>query len=108
MSEHNICPECRCAFVQPFCCTTCGAQKLYDATLLSAESRANRLTAERDALRMALIPLVQAAISLGARLQDCELEKLPDEQGDGLEDEVYGLQTMAFEAKDVLAKYAVT
>ena len=27
------CPSCRNAFVQPFVCTTCGAQKLYDATL---------------------------------------------------------------------------
>lgn len=29
----HVCPDCRNQFVQPFKCTTCGAQKLYDATL---------------------------------------------------------------------------
>ena len=27
------CPDCRNEFVQPFKCTTCGAQKLYDTTM---------------------------------------------------------------------------
>lgn len=27
------CPDCRCRFVQPFKCTTCGAEKLYDETV---------------------------------------------------------------------------
>jgi hypothetical protein len=31
----HVCPDCRNQFVQPFVCTTCGAQKLYDATVKS-------------------------------------------------------------------------
>jgi len=29
----NTCPDCKCQFVQPFKCITCGAEKLYDATV---------------------------------------------------------------------------
>lgn len=29
------CPVCECNFVQPFVCTTCGAQRLYDETVRS-------------------------------------------------------------------------
>lgn len=29
----NKCSECLNEFVQPFVCTTCGAEKLYDATV---------------------------------------------------------------------------
>lgn len=54
----NICPECRNTFMQPFVCTTCGAQKLYDTTLRNAVLRAEkaeheieRLRAECEALR---------------------------------------------------------
>ena len=39
------CPDCRNEFVQPFVCTTCGAQKLYDATLKSAQDEIERLRA---------------------------------------------------------------
>ena len=37
MSEEkfHVCPDCRCQFVQPFVCTTCGAQRLYDETVRS-------------------------------------------------------------------------
>ena len=31
----HLCPDCRNQFVQPFVCTTCGAQRLYDATVKS-------------------------------------------------------------------------
>lgn len=31
----HVCPDCRNQFVQPFTCTTCGAQKLYNATVRS-------------------------------------------------------------------------
>lgn len=34
MTPH-VCPGCKCQFVQPFVCTTCGAQKLYDVTVRS-------------------------------------------------------------------------
>ncbi|MCR4300656.1 MAG: hypothetical protein NUV51_03525 [Sulfuricaulis sp.] len=44
MSETRyVCPDCRNEFLQPFKCTTCGAQKLYDCTLRSAEERAAEL-----------------------------------------------------------------
>ena len=33
--QRYVCPDCRNIFLQPFCCTTCGAQKLYDATVRS-------------------------------------------------------------------------
>jgi hypothetical protein len=35
----NICPDCKCEFVQPFKCITCGAQKLYDVTVISQAKR---------------------------------------------------------------------
>lgn len=37
------CPDCRNEFAQPFVCTTCGAQKLYDVTLQSAQDEIERL-----------------------------------------------------------------
>jgi hypothetical protein len=42
MSE---CPECHNQFVQPFVCTTCGAAKLYDATVTSLQARNDALRA---------------------------------------------------------------
>lgn len=41
------CPDCKCQFVQPFKCTTCGAQKLYDHTV---QSQAATIAVLRDAL----------------------------------------------------------
>lgn len=35
----NKCPDCHNTFAQPFICATCGAQKLYDATLIAAQTR---------------------------------------------------------------------
>lgn len=35
LTHLHTCPDCRCQFVQPFKCTTCGAQKLYDHTVRS-------------------------------------------------------------------------
>jgi uncharacterized protein YukE len=29
----HVCPTCKCQFMQPFVCTTCGAERLYDATV---------------------------------------------------------------------------
>lgn len=40
MSE---CPSCKNEFMQPFVCTTCGAEKLYDATLASITERRDQL-----------------------------------------------------------------
>ena len=44
----HVCPDCRNQFVQPFVCTTCGAQKLYDATVSSQAATIENL---RDELR---------------------------------------------------------
>ena len=38
------CPDCRNEFVQPFVCTTCGAEKLHDATVREQASQIKRLT----------------------------------------------------------------
>jgi len=44
-----ICPDCKNEFVQQFVCTTCGAEKLYDATV---ETLRNQLAAaQKDAKR---------------------------------------------------------
>ena len=50
-----VCNDCRNEFNQPFVCITCGAQKLYDTTLKSAETRADRaeLRAEKLARKLA-------------------------------------------------------
>jgi hypothetical protein len=40
-----LCPDCKCQFVQPFKCTTCGALKLYDATV---KSQAETIEHQRD------------------------------------------------------------
>lgn len=50
LAERRRCPSCSNVFLQPFVCTTCGAQKLYDATLRAAEEAANRLREERATL----------------------------------------------------------
>lgn len=39
------CPDCRCKFTQPFVCTTCGAQKLYDYTVKSQAEQIEQLCA---------------------------------------------------------------
>ena len=39
MSNPRICPSCNCVFHQDFVCTTCGAEKLYDATVESLRAR---------------------------------------------------------------------
>jgi hypothetical protein len=44
-AKHQICPDCHNHFHQPFRCTTCGAQKLYDHSLKDAQQRAGRAEA---------------------------------------------------------------
>jgi hypothetical protein len=52
------CPNCKNEFVQPFRCTTCGAQKLYDATVTSLQARndalAERLAEAERIMRLAI------------------------------------------------------
>ena len=44
------CPACGNQFAQPFVCTSCGAQRLHDATVTSAYDAIKRMRSERDAL----------------------------------------------------------
>ena len=44
----HVCPDCRNQFVQPFVCTTCGAQKLYDHTVTSQAKLIERMTRQLD------------------------------------------------------------
>ena len=39
----HTCPSCRNQFVQPFVCTTCGAQKLHDHTMDTLEAELERM-----------------------------------------------------------------
>ena len=41
----QTCPDCKNQFVQPFKCITCGAEKLYDATVSSQAQRIEALEA---------------------------------------------------------------
>jgi len=49
MGKH-VCPECKTDFVQPFVCISCGAQYLYDSTLLSAQVALDRAHKRIDKL----------------------------------------------------------
>lgn len=44
--SYYFCPECHNQFVQPFVCTTCGAEKLYDETVRSQGATIERLQRE--------------------------------------------------------------
>lgn len=44
----NKCPDCGTLFHQPFKCTTCGAQKLYDATMTSLQDELEIANEERS------------------------------------------------------------
>jgi len=57
------CPSCKNIFHQPFLCITCGAEKLYDATLKAAQSdvaklmrRIKRLEQEISFAREMMLP----------------------------------------------------
>ena len=63
------CPDCRNEFVQPFVCTTCGAEKLYDATVREQASQIKRLTTL----------LNRTHIVLGLLTDDTEPPTLPAE-----------------------------
>lgn len=47
----HLCPKCKCRFVQPFCCITCGAEQLYDTTV---HSQAETIVVLRKLLRECL------------------------------------------------------
>ena len=82
------------------------AYAVQDRRALLAE--VDRLTAELDEIRSALVPLAKTAETLCAFLEDCPLEELPGADGDKLCIELYGLHTLAIEADGVLNKYRRT
>lgn len=45
MANLHTCPDCKCQFVQPFKCITCGAEKLYDLTVRTQAARIKQLGA---------------------------------------------------------------
>jgi len=47
----NRCPDCKNEFLQQFVCTTCGAEKLYDATVVTLQNQLAAAQAEIAALR---------------------------------------------------------
>ena len=59
MSE---CPECHNQFVQPFVCTTCGAAKLYDATVTSLQARNDALRARVAEFRQVLVDVMNSCV----------------------------------------------
>jgi len=52
----QTCPDCKCQFVQPFKCITCGAEKLYDHTVRSQAGEIQRLQAKLDAIMLEYCP----------------------------------------------------
>jgi hypothetical protein len=61
VNQVSKCPSCHNTFMQPFMCTTCGAQQLYDESIISAWEQIDRLSArvaelerEKAELRKAL------------------------------------------------------
>jgi hypothetical protein len=61
----NRCPDCKNEFLQPFVCTTCGAEKLYDATLANTQSELATAIEQRDEMRLALRELTGAFADYG-------------------------------------------
>jgi hypothetical protein len=57
----NTCPDCKCEFVQPFRCATCGAQKLYDHTVTSQQQTIDALRARVAELEAAVRAMVLEA-----------------------------------------------
>ncbi len=80
----NTCPDCKCDFVQPFRCVTCGAQKLYDHTVTSQ-------AATIEALR-ARVAELEEVVRMSQELFECGL----------IDFKKYGFKIDA----DISAKYA--
>lgn len=96
------CPDCKNEFMQPFRCTTCGAEKLFDATVISLQERNDALAARLAAaeavaaadgtLHSAIDHWQSRALTAEARL--AEAERLlndaitPSKQWDGIADAI--------------------
>ena len=48
------CPDCKNEFIQPFRCVTCGAEKLYDATVATLQQQNDALRSQLDEARAEL------------------------------------------------------
>jgi hypothetical protein len=57
------CPACKNTFLQPFVCVTCGAEKLYDATVASQEAAIAALKAEIEQHRVLLVEARAALVA---------------------------------------------
>lgn len=75
----NRCPDCRNLFVQPFTCTTCGAQKLYDETVRSLHGRCETLEARLALARHALTEIRLRLHAVGRRPEECYEMSLIDD-----------------------------
>ena len=66
------CPSCKNEFVQPFVCATCGAEKLYDATLKTAQDQAALWEADLVAAnaRIAELEELVSEMTHNQRMQD--------------------------------------
>ena len=71
MSE---CPSCKNEFVQPFVCATCGAEKLYDATLKTAQDQAALWEAELAAANARIAELEAEKALVNAHIAELEAE----------------------------------
>ena len=58
----HVCPDCKNTFLQPFVCTTCGAQKLYDNTVLNLSNANEELRARCERLEAALEDITSYAV----------------------------------------------
>lgn len=56
----NTCPDCKNKFVEPFRCTTCGAQRLYDETVRSQAAQIGYLQARVADLEEGIILSIRA------------------------------------------------
>jgi len=48
MNTNMVCPDCKNSFLQPFTCATCGAEKLYDATVETLRNQLATAIEQRD------------------------------------------------------------
>ena len=71
----NTCPDCKCEFVQPFRCATCGAQKLYDHTVTSQQQTIDALRARVAELQATILsPLDAQTKALHQRVAELEAD----------------------------------
>jgi hypothetical protein len=68
------CPDCKNQFVQPFVCTTCGAEKLYDETVRSQAATIERLRNTTAVLKT--VYRLAGGHSIECQCRQCEIFEL--------------------------------